>query len=238
MTEAELVATYPRLWHMAEDGSWPSIQAHGLLSTAALLDHYGVDAREREKLLSQRRPKAVPLTRAGLNPAVIRDQKPMSDAALRRCLDADVTPAQWYAILNDKVFFWVSLKRLQRLLDAKAYRSQSQTIITLRTASLVAAHRDRILLSPINSGSTIMRPQPRGRRTFLPVSDYPFDDWRRRRTAADAVVELVVSGGVEDVASHVLAVHRVVEGAANLLWRAAGNADVSPDEHNPLDNYS
>ncbi len=154
------------------------------------------------------------------------------------CLDADVTPAQWYAILNDKVFFWVSLKRLQRLLDAKAYRSQSQTIITLRTASLVAAHRDRILLSPINSGSTIMRPQPRGRRTFLPVSDYPFDDWRRRRTAADAVVELVVSGGVEDVASMYWPSIVWLRGLPIYSGERRAMPMFSPDEHNPLDNYS
>ena len=95
MTETELVATYPRLWHMAEDGSWPSIRERGLLSTAALLDLYEVQGAEREALLSRHRPNSVTLERAGLPPAVVRDQKPMSDAALRSCLDADVTPAQW-----------------------------------------------------------------------------------------------------------------------------------------------
>ena len=41
MTVDELLATYPRLWHMAMDGSWPSIEKRGLLSTSALLELYG-----------------------------------------------------------------------------------------------------------------------------------------------------------------------------------------------------
>lgn len=34
----ELAERYPRLFHMAAAGSWPSIERHGLLSTSALLD--------------------------------------------------------------------------------------------------------------------------------------------------------------------------------------------------------
>lgn len=234
MTEAELVAAYPRLWHMAEDGSWPSIRDHGLLSTAALCDRYGVGEAERVALLSQRRPMSVALARDGLPPAVVRDQKPMSDAALARCLDPDVTPAEWYAILNDKVFFWLSRPRLQRLLSAQAYRDQPQTVITLRTSTLVAAHRDRILLSPINSGSTIMRPQPRGWGTFLPIGEYPFTEWRRKRGASEAVVELVVSGGVPDIADHAVAVHRVADGVAKALWRTPAEEETLLEDDNPF----
>ena len=121
------------------------------------------------------------------------------------------------------MFFWLSRRRLQTLLGAKDYRSRPQIVITLRTETLVAAHRDRVLLSPINSGSTIMKPQPRGRRTFLPMGEYPFEEWRRRRGAPDAVAEFVVNGGVPDVVGHVLAVHRVVEGVAD---------EISPSRQN------
>ena len=47
MKEADLVRIYPRLFHMAEDGSLPSIQANGLLSATALLDLYGIDGDGR-----------------------------------------------------------------------------------------------------------------------------------------------------------------------------------------------
>ncbi len=43
---AEYIADrWPRLFHVAEAGSWPSIQAHGLLSTSALLDLFGSAGR-------------------------------------------------------------------------------------------------------------------------------------------------------------------------------------------------
>jgi hypothetical protein len=51
MDTAELIARYPRLYHMAEDGSWPSIQAHGLLSTRAMLDHFEVTPDERRHFI-------------------------------------------------------------------------------------------------------------------------------------------------------------------------------------------
>jgi hypothetical protein len=42
LNEADLIKIYPRLWHVAEDGSWPSISRYGLLRTSALLDLYEI----------------------------------------------------------------------------------------------------------------------------------------------------------------------------------------------------
>ena len=39
----ELAATYPKLYHVTSEGSWQGIQRHGLLSTKALLDLFGID---------------------------------------------------------------------------------------------------------------------------------------------------------------------------------------------------
>lgn len=220
MNEADLLSTYPRLWHMAEDGSWPSISKHGLLSTSAALDLCGVHGAERFSIESQRRPHSVVLSPTGSPSMVIRDQKPMSDGALEKCLEDDLTPEQWYRILNQKTFFWLSRPRLRRLLGARAYRNLAHTILTVDTATLVAVHRDQILLSPINSGSTIMKPQPRGLGTFLPIDQYPFHEWRKKRSLAEAVVELAVVESVPDILDHVLAVHRVEHGQATELWRS------------------
>lgn len=68
------------LYHMAERGSWDSIRQHGLLSTTALLDLYGVKGAERDFIEARRRPTSVTLTSAQLGSSVIRDQKPMDDA--------------------------------------------------------------------------------------------------------------------------------------------------------------
>ena len=209
MTEDELVATYPRLWHMAHDGAWPAIRDYGLMSAAALAHVYDIDDAGRDSLLRSRRPESVPLARDGLPGAVLRDQKPMRDAALEGCLQDGVTPAQWYELLNSRSFFWLSRDRIWRLLRARAYRSMPQTVLTIDTRGLVAAHSERIWLSPINSGSTLFKPQPRGCSTFVRVTDFPFHERAISRDPEDNVVELVVEHSVPDMADHVLAVHRV-----------------------------
>ena len=67
MKECDLFSHYPRLWHMAEDGSFDSVLKHGLLSTSALLDLYGMKGEERRKLERMRRPE---LVRSRKGPAV------------------------------------------------------------------------------------------------------------------------------------------------------------------------
>jgi hypothetical protein len=220
MTEEELIATYPRLYHMAHDGAWPAIEQHGLLSASALLDLYGVDGERRFALESQRRPESVELQRQGLMGAVIRDQKPMRDHLLARCLQDGLTPQEWYKILNSRSFFWLSSERIWRLLRARAYREQPQTVLTIDTAGLLAAHRESIWLTPINSGSTLFNPQPRGNDTFRRIADFPFKE-RSKRRKEDNVVELVVDHSVPDVAAHVLAVHRVQDDRiVEEIWRS------------------
>ncbi len=60
---------WPRLYHLTEIGSWPSIERHGLLSTAGLLDVYGVLGPARERLVRQRRPEMKRLDRPGVGTA-------------------------------------------------------------------------------------------------------------------------------------------------------------------------
>lgn len=213
---------HPRLFHVAEDGAWPSIRRHGLLSTTALLDLYRVTGEARDAVEARRRPAGVALRREGLPGATVRDQLPMSDAALLRCLDDGLAPADWYRILNGRVFFWPSADRLERLLGARAYRGRAQTVLTLDTASLVAAHGERLELSPINSGATIFSGPRRGRGTFLPLALYPYAAWRAKRRAADAIVEVTVPGGVPDAARHVVRVERVRAGIATAIWPREG----------------
>lgn len=216
MTGDELAAAFPRLFHAAEDGAWESIREHGLLSTSALLDLYGVAGDERDAIEARRRPTGVALARPGLPGAIVRDQKPMTDAGLLRCLDG-LAPPDWYRILNGRVFFWPSRRRLDRLLAA--YRGRAHTVLTLDTASLVALHGPTIELSPYNSGTTMRNAPRRGRATFLPLADYPFAAWRAKRSAGEAVAEVTVPGAVRDAARHVLSVERVRDGAHDMQWR-------------------
>lgn len=73
----ELITTHPYLYHMAEDGSWQTIQEHGLLSTSAILDALELDGEQRHQIESVRRPETVLLEGQGNNSFLVRDQKPM-----------------------------------------------------------------------------------------------------------------------------------------------------------------
>ncbi|WBV42519.1 DUF7002 family protein [Pseudoroseomonas cervicalis] len=91
----ELLSDCPVLYHMAERGSWPSIQRHGLLSTSALLDRFEVTGGRRVAIESERRSDGVVLEHPRLGRATLRDQKPMDDAGLARCLQDGLTPKRW-----------------------------------------------------------------------------------------------------------------------------------------------
>jgi hypothetical protein len=219
MTTDELIKRYPILWHMAEDGAWPGIWQHGLLSTSALLDLHGITGDQRRQLESQRRPQSVILQRDGLPQAIVRDQKPMTDPALLQCLRDGLTPRDWYRTLNAKIFFWVCHTRLQKMLQARAYRGTPQIVLTVDTASLYQAHGERVLLSPINSGATLRRPQPRGHSTFRHPTDFPHDHILRQRRGRDPVVEFVVEQGVPDIFEHLLIAERMHAGQATIIWQ-------------------
>lgn len=206
----ELLKDCPRLYHMAEKDSWASIREHGLLSTTALLDHYNVKGDERVAIEASHRPSSISISKSGLPGAVVRDQIPMSDNGLKRALRDELTPQDWYKILNARVFFWMTEDRLGRLLNAKSYREKEQDVLVLDSRSLVAAHREKITLCPINSGNTKPYPWPRGTDTFQRIDAYPYSHWRKKRKAGERVVELCVDHGVADIVDHTLEVRRML----------------------------
>lgn len=163
VTPEEFTARHPYLYHMAEQGSWASIQQHGLLSTTALLNLFEITGPERQAIESTRRPVSVQIRHPEYGVAVIRDQKPMREMSLRSCL-IDMEPQEWYELLNRRVFFWPTLERLTGLLNARAYRNNPQLVIEVDTFILLEQRLNQTTLSPINSGSTIYTPVPRGRR--------------------------------------------------------------------------
>lgn len=222
----DLISKYPHLWHMAEHGSWPAIEARGLKSTRALLDDYEVQGLRRKQLLSERRPACVELTKKGLPTAVLRDQLPMTDKKLASCLQDGLSPSDWYQLLNSYSFFWLSRTRIWSLLQARAYRDLRQTVLTVDSKSLIMAYQKKIWLSPINSGATLFSPQPRGPSTFRKIKDFPFEERSKTRSTQANVVELLVEHSVPDIRDHVLAVH-TVQGNKILeeIWRSPQGTD-------------
>ena len=121
--------------------------------------------------------------------ALIRDNKPMQETVLERCLTG-MTAREWYETLNRRVFFWVDRKRLLKLLGAQAYRDRPYLVLELDTAMLLRRHAGDMTLSAINSGATFaMNPAPRGPGTFRRIEGYPAD-----RTVVELDVDYAVPG--------------------------------------------
>jgi hypothetical protein len=151
----------------------------------------------------------------------------MTDRALLKCLQGGMTPEDWYRLLNGHIFFWLSAERVRGLTKARAYRKEPQTVITLQTGPLVAAHKNDISLSPINSGAALYIPQDRGPDTFKRIEDFPFSEREKeKRKPPQNVVELLVDHSVPNVADYVLAVHRVKAGEIiGEIWRSPEATD-------------
>lgn len=79
-------------------------------------------------------------------------------------------------------------------------------VITVDTQNLTAEYSEQIRLCAMNSGCTVPNPRPRGRNTFLPVHEFPFEDSRRKRGKVNAIVEVAVEGGVKDITGMALRV--------------------------------
>lgn len=203
MNEDKLVAMHPRLYHMAELGSWPSIERHGLLSTKALVELFEVDERRRLTLTRERRPTKVTIQHSQLGSAVIRDNKPIHDSLLERCLEG-MGKEDWYELLNGRVFFWLTRRQLETFLCARAYKSEEHTVLTLSTARLLERQRDDVRLSPINSGATHPGSlPPRGVGTFASIGDYNIERYSYRRPD-ERIRELAVINSVPRVADLVI----------------------------------
>ena len=128
----------------------------------------------------------------------------MSDGGLQRALRDGLTPPEWYRILNSKVFFWPSERRLNSMLGAQAYRDREHLVLVVSTEALLERHSDRVLLSRLNSGATKPFPHKRGKDCFLPMGSYPY--WERVRRGLDPVAEVAVPSSVPDISELVVTV--------------------------------
>src|ERR1700730_4469935 len=99
VTEQEIVAGYPTLYHMTEEANVEGIRKRGLLSTSALLDLYEYSGTAREPIEARRRPSAITIMHPHYGAATIRDNAPLSDKLLARCL-TDMSVEDWYRHLN------------------------------------------------------------------------------------------------------------------------------------------
>ena len=205
------------LYHIAWGGSRPSIRANGLLSSKALLRLYGKSDDEITELMQRRRSHWVEIECPGRPRAVLRDQKPLTDAGLRRALGGSAEPWQWYGLINSMVFFWPTKERLETMISASAYENVDHDVLVIDTKSLVDLEGPDMRLSRMNSGSTKRMAHPRDMDLFKRFEDYPFEFRRKRYGRAKAVAEVCVLDRVEKIAEAVL---QVKSGSAKKILAA------------------
>ena len=134
----------------------------------------------------------------------IRDQRPMPQVALDKCL-CGMKPADWYAMVNARVFFWLDPDRLNR--QRAACGARPQVVIAVDTAELVAAYGENIAVTPINSGNARRKPARRGAATFVPFARWVRSGWASEaealgnplRKRSHRPVELTVLDAVPDI---------------------------------------
>ncbi|MCQ6257371.1 hypothetical protein [Pseudomonas sp. Q11] len=206
MNLEKLIELYPRIYHMAERGTWESIQQRGLMSTTAVLDHLDVADGERARFESEHRDQKMDVRAGHTSNIVLRDQKPMPEKRLLQALTNGTTPRQWYELINDKVFFWVAEERLHRLLGARDYRTLEHDVLTLNSAEFIPAYAEKIWLCHMNSGNTWPIPHRRDTEIFRRIADYPV---KRSGKPVKNVVELVVDYSVPNITDYVVEVRRM-----------------------------
>ena len=216
---ADFTRAQPYLYHLSAVENRASIERHGLLSTSALLDLHGVAGPARAPFEQDQRRAALALPGAA-PPVVLRDQIPLVETKLAACLRDGLTPRDWRLMLNSRVFFFPSLARVQALLGASVNRGRPQLLISLHAAAVLAAYAQAITLSPLNSGSVLYVPQPRGLDTHARIPDFAYAAWRGKRGRPDrAIAEIAVDYAMPDAARFIDAISVVTACPAPLAER-------------------
>ena len=164
MTESEFLRFFPTLYHITETDAWPSILEHGLESTSAILDRFGIAGFRRTEIESCRRATSEILEHDKFPEARLSDHKPINLKLLARCL-GEMPGSDWFRLLNERVFFWPNCDRIKRHLAARLGGGGDQAVVTFDSSALLSLHRDDVRLSSLNSGCT-RPPQPRGEESF------------------------------------------------------------------------
>jgi len=189
------------VYHLTYADNAASIARDGLHPAAALLKEAGVAESEANAF----RRAAITLPGG----AVLRNQRPMPPNALSRCLDSPLTPEDWYALVNSRVFFWLDQDRLSR--HRTVGRASPQICYAVSTARLLERYAAFVELSPFNSGSALRRAAGRGRRTFVPLADWTQRGWKSEalpgaapRPPSHQPAELTVRCSIPDFLSLVI----------------------------------
>lgn len=191
---------FSQVYHLIDERNLKSIQTHGLLSAAQLLERSGLG-----DWIFRHRSIEMQLT----NGVVIRDQRPMPPNALAPCLMNGLTPSEWYAFLNRRIFFWMDINRLDR---QRLACTTPQYIMTIDAKKLVTQYGPRTTVTPINTGNARRVPARRGLESFVPYDVWVDTGWKsesealgtKPRPSSHKPVELTITDAIPNIFDFVI----------------------------------
>ena len=201
------------VYHLIEASNWPFIEEEGLLSASALLRMSSLSSEEVESIECNQRPQRVVLP----DGRILRDQKPLPEAALKRCL-VDCEPSTWYKLINSKVYFWVDLARLNRV--RKIILTTPQVVLKVDAQALLAQYGSKAAMTPYNIGNAMRKASRRSCATLVPYSTWLESRWESESAAVGGnprsmhhrPAELVVADAIPDIMKFVLEVKKLAPG--------------------------
>jgi hypothetical protein len=177
--------------------NWESVKVEGL-KPAAVLVRAGLQASVADAFLRGWRSETATLPSG----VVLRDQRPMPEGALERCLTGGLTSADWYDLVNEGVYFWVEEARLRRHLAAQ---SGEHVVLEMDGPALADAYASQAFVTPFNVGSATRRPARRGVGSFVRYREWRGSGWSCedpapavRRSASHKPAELVIRAEIPD----------------------------------------
>ena len=134
-------------WHSTFAGGWELIRATklGPASIEALLDYYGIVGEQRKRLVCKPRSEQERIASDGLQPALIRDQKPLLPVyLLERVLEGGgMSVREWCLELNPRTYTF-DHSGLVRTLSVEARFAENDVVLATRPAfSSTASMRSR-----------------------------------------------------------------------------------------------
>lgn len=178
MEIADFIEKRTYLYHLTSPDNLNAIfQCGQIFSTNELLLRSTCSQRERETLSYSRRPEHVYINING-NEIMIRDQRPVSIKALEKCLTGNWKAGDFINHLNERVFFWPTLKRLNT--HYTRYLIEGPSILRISTEAVLDIN-DHVKFCRLNSGATRCShhyggaPPPRGEDTFRVANEFDYE---------------------------------------------------------------
>lgn len=163
----------PYLYHLtSKENAQNIINERRLFSTNKLIDLS--DNIENQKIKRERRIGHIEI-KIGDKTYLLRDQRPISELALSKCLTDNWKVADFLEHLNNRVFMWPTLDRLWR--HYNRYDKENPVILRFPSIEIISLN-PHAKFCRLNSGATRAnsylggKAPDRGPSTFLAAEDY------------------------------------------------------------------